>query len=586
MNPTAQSHLRTKTTAGKSLALQLFLLTILPLTLLLLFITFGSTALHQQAMRSLVRERDKRAALAASLAISTMLKHQGALIQNLAVSVAAGAEPERLLSEQPSRFEDFDAGIALVDRSGAVLAFGPTNDVWMTLKERQLLDAVSELAATVGEIPVFSSALVDALTGDYLVFVASGPTDGPVVMGAFSPEKLVSPILDSGFRFAPNQRSGVVMIDANDLVLYRTGDLANFTADLTQSAMLAELQGQEGATFVQMDGGEHVMAYSSIPEMGWALVVSEPWKTVSNPFLRTTLFAPLALAPILLIALVALWFGARQIVDPLQRLEAKAAALAWGRFEPIEEPVGGIAEIQRLQRELIHLAHKVKLAQQNLRNYIGAITAGQEEERKRLARELHDDTLQALIALNQRAQLAQMETTDPAILQTMTDIQQLAEQTIADLRRFVRALRPIYLEDLGLITALQMLLKETEQAAGLKTIFSLRGSPRRLPSSCELALYRMAQEAVSNVVRHAQASAMSLILDFSGDLAVIMTIVDDGCGFIVPDNPAEFASAGHFGLLGLQERSELIGATLVIASEPGQGTRITIRMPYASMTSA
>jgi nitrate/nitrite-specific signal transduction histidine kinase len=87
--------------------------------------------------------------------------------------------------------------------------------------------------------------------------------------------------------------------------------------------------------------------------MGWALVLEEPWEEVDTPTLRTTQLAPLVLVPVLLLTLVALWFGLRQVVRPLQALEAKAASLAWGDFQTIEEPVGGINEIRRLQAELV-----------------------------------------------------------------------------------------------------------------------------------------------------------------------------------------------------------------------------------------
>ena len=563
---------------GKSLTLQLFFITVLPLTLLLLIIAFGSLGLHQRAMRSLVGERDERAARTAALAIAAQLQHRGVLIQNLAASIAEGATPEMLLANEGSLFKDFDAGVALLDRSGRVVATGFDGHLWNTLEERQLVAVVADLAVTADEKPSFSDAVVDALTGEYLVFVAAAPPDGAVAVGAFSPAQLAAPILGGGF--TDNAQANAFVVDADNQVLFHTSDLVETESLPAHAGVTAGLRGEEGATFVQTENGEHVVAFSPVAPTGWALVLSEPWEAVSSPFLRTTLFAPLVLAPVLLMALVALWFGARQIIQPLRRLEARAASLAWGQFEPIEDPVGGIAEIRRLQAELIHLAHKVKLAQQNLRSYIGAITAGQEEERKRLARELHDDTLQALIALNQRAQLAQMETSNPEVSRAMADIQQLAEQSIADLRRSVRALRPIYLEDLGLITALKMLLKETGEATGIKTSFQLRGSPQRLPSTCELALYRMAQEAVNNVIRHAGAHTVSMLLEFDAEDAVTLTIADDGSGFAVPDNPAEFASAGHFGLLGLQERAELIGASLSITSEHSRGTQITIRLPH------
>jgi two-component system sensor histidine kinase UhpB len=175
----------------------------------------------------------------------------------------------------------------------------------------------------------------------------------------------------------------------------------------------------------------------------WGVVIEEPWESVTNPLLNTTLLAPLALVPVLILSLVALWFGARRVVQPLQSLENRAAKLAWGDFQAIEDPVEGIEEINRLQRTLIHMAQKVRLAQQGLRGYIGAITAGQEDERSRLARELHDDTIQSLIALGQRVQLTRIKLAEGQLTDSsLEEIQGLNEQNIKELRRITRDLRP------------------------------------------------------------------------------------------------------------------------------------------------
>src|SRR4030065_363419 len=133
------------------------------------------------------------------------------------------------------------------------------------------------------------------------------------------------------------------------------------------------------------------------------------------------------------------------------------------------------------------MARKVKAAQQSLHSYIGAITAGQEDERRRLARELHDDTIQSLIALKQRVQLAQLATKNGSSEASLTEVVSLTEQTIENVRRQTRALRPIYLEDLGLVTALEMLARETNQAANIPVECKLHGIERRLASNQDLA---------------------------------------------------------------------------------------------------
>jgi signal transduction histidine kinase len=300
---------------------------------------------------------------------------------------------------------------------------------------------------------------------------------------------------------------------------------------------------------------------------------------VTTPFLRTTEIAPLALVPLLLISLAGLWFGVRQIVQPLRDLEKRSARLAWGDFHAVDEPVGGIMEIRRLQTELSQMAHKVQAAQNSLHGYIGEITEAQEEERLRLARELHDGTLQSLIALKQRIQMVQKNKGVTLKEEGLSALETLTEQTIEDLRRTTRALRPIYLEDLGLVTALEMLTRETENATNTKVTFSFQGDERRLTPSVELALYRIVQEALSNVARHAQASQAFLRVSYGKD-SLTLEVSDNGVGFQVPESPGEFAPSGHFGLLGLYERAELIGASLNINSEAGKGTNLIIKLPF------
>lgn len=304
----------------------------------------------------------------------------------------------------------------------------------------------------------------------------------------------------------------------------------------------------------------------------------EAQQAATDPTLELTLVAPLVLLAPLLFALAALWFGARQIVQPLQRLEAKAAAVASGDFDAIRESVGGISEVQHLQAELAVMARKVQASQAGLHDYIGAITSAQEEERLRLARELHDDTIQELIALKQRLQLARKAAKDHSTAPLLQQLENLAESTIDNVRRMTRALRPIYLEDLGLVTALEMLAQETSQPDALQVDFRRTGPEKRLTREAELALYRIAQQALNNVVRHAQARHSSVTMDFS-EAEIRLDVWDDGIGFAVPPHPTDLAPAGHFGLLGMRERAELIGARLEIRSEPGVGTRVSVRLP-------
>ncbi len=555
---------------------QFIVIIILPLVLALLAIPLGSLALHQKAMRDLVGERDEHTVRSVARALSEQFYHRATSLRALASRSVDGVSPNDVLVTSDYLLADFDGGLAFYAADGRVLA---ASGKGLAANQRELLNLPGRTTIP----PIFSTPFTDPDTGDEVMLVASPTEADGLVVGAFSLTALFRSTLADAF--VVDGQASAYVVDSAFQSIYRTGSLPLAAHGAVHPGIKEALRGESGTAYIQQtsDSGEHVVAFSPIPPVGWALVIEEQWERVASPLLRSTQFAPLVLIPPLLLSLVALWFGVRQIVGPLHILAGRAAELAWGRFEAIEQPVSGIAEIRRLQIELIHMAHKVKAAQENLRDYISAITTGQEEERRRLARELHDDTLQGLIALNQRTQLVRLSLADSPAAARLTEIQILAEQVIANLRRLTRALRPIYLEDLGLVTALDMLARETGQNSQLKVEFHRVGQERRLMPEVELALYRMAQEALSNVVRHAQASRASLSIQFkTGEMdEVVVTVVDDGHGFKTPETPAEFAE-GHFGLLGLQERSELIGARLDIQSSPGSGTQVTIRLPTPS----
>lgn len=553
----------------RGLPLQLFVFTVLPLTVLLLVIAFGSLFLHQQAMRLLVGERDERAARAAASAIAEQLNHRSTAMRSLALRAADTQDPAHVLADAAFLLPDFGGGIALYNANGRLQATTNPSPTWE-------LTAVPDLHTLPPEKTQFSDPFPDPATGQEMILSMARAPDGSTAVGAFYPAALAQNALAN--IFASDDQAAAFMTDGNGRLLYQLGDLHEIGADLSgYEGVVEALRGENGTTYRQDNGADYVIAFSSIPPLNWALVLKEPWQAVTDPLLQATELAPLILAPVLIIVLIGLGFGIRQIVAPLQALEKKATALAWGNFEAIEEPVGGINEIQRLQTELIHMARKVKSAQQSLRGYLGAVTTGQEEERRRLARDLHDDTIQSLIALNQRLQLAQLSVTDEQNAAQLAEMQQMTEQTIADLRRLTHDLRPIYLEDLGLVTALNMLARDTSQNIQIPVDFQVTGLEKRLPPEVELAFYRMAQEGLSNVTRHAQASFTQLHLAFAAE-TITLSVQDDGRGFTVPESPAEMTNSGHYGLLGIQERAELIGAKLTITSAPDKGTDLTVTL--------
>ncbi|MBI3174320.1 MAG: hypothetical protein J0L96_18715 [Anaerolineae bacterium] len=552
---------------------QLFAVTVLPLTLLLLFIAFGGVNMHQQDMRTLVGERDERAVQSAAAALQSELHHRVATITSMAVLASEDISFKDIFATTNDLAKDFNGGIAFLNTDGHLIEKTDNDRFWGWVSQNPNL---IKLASSSDLEPVFSDPILDP-SSDQLFVIISAYSDSRdvIVAGAFSPEALASETLTP--TYPAGSHVTIYLLDDSRRLLFVSGTLEQESLEADHPGVKEALSGKSGVLYVKKEATEHVVAYSPIEATGWALITEEEWEMVISPSLQLTQMAPLVMVPAFILALIAIWFGAKQIVQPLQKLESKAAALAWGDFEAIKESVGGISEVQHLQMELTEMSRKVQAAQEGLHDYIGAITSAQEEERTRLARELHDDTIQAVIALKQRVQLAQKSIKEQNGKQSLKELETLAEQTIENLRRLTRALRPIYLEDLGLVTALEMLAREISQGNPLIVEFQKTGNERRLSREAELSLYRIAQEALNNVVKHSRATRADLSIRYS-DSEITMMISDNGNGFTTPASPTEFAPNGHFGLLGIHERADLIGARLEIESTLGRGTSLEVRL--------
>jgi signal transduction histidine kinase len=467
----------------RGLTVQLLAITVLPLTLLLLLIAFGSVFLHEQDMRALVGQRDERAVQSAASALTSELHHRAANISNLVALVELSKDTTSIYST-PDLAADFDGGLAYLDLGGRLITSTSPAGLWDQFGQK-------DISITPSSETVFSSPFQDKKSNHFFIIVSQAvPSLNIIVAGVFSAEKMIESALSVAY--SGDDMATIYLLDQSRQLLFSSGPMMNNGLALDHPGVAEALRGESGTTYLKQDKTEHVIAYSSISPTGWALITTEEWQMVASPSLQITQLAPLVLVPPVILALVALWFVATRIVQPLQNLETKAAALAWGDFESIKESVKGISEIQHLQKELTEMSRKVQAAQMGLHNYIGAITSGQEEERLRLARELHDETIQSVIALKQRVQLAERSVKDQKGKQSLRELEGLAEQTVDNLRRIIRALRPIYLEDLGLATALEMLVRETKT---MQVDFQRAGQEQRLGREVELALYRIAQEA-------------------------------------------------------------------------------------------
>jgi len=208
------------------------------------------------------------------------------------------------------------------------------------------------------------------------------------------------------------------------------------------------------------------------------------------------------------------------------------------------------------------------------------ILRAQEEERGRIARELHDSTVQALTTLLEHLEvLASDRETDPEeAVRRICQMQHIASEAVEDVRRFAQNLRPPALDVLGLVASLEDLAADLQRECGIAIEVLALGQVRRLEPEVELALFRIAQEALTNVYRHAHASEAILILWFK-ERSVRLTIRDDGVGARLPDRLSDLAATGRMGLVGIQERARLLGGVADIRSEPGRGTTVCVELP-------
>jgi signal transduction histidine kinase len=208
---------------------------------------------------------------------------------------------------------------------------------------------------------------------------------------------------------------------------------------------------------------------------------------------------------------------------------------------------------------------------------VAQLITAQEDERRRIARELHDETGQALTALVVNLDFLVRHPTDEATTRKrLADVRNMAEDTLAEVRRVIHEMRPTVLDDLGLEAAIRWLMKRYEPS-GLDVALDLEGLEQRLPGHVEITVFRLVQEACTNTVKHAKAKRLEVRVIRQGS-TVTVQVEDDGQGI----GPAQLKSPAGIGLAGLKERVALAGGSLSISALPGSGTRLCAELPLGA----
>jgi len=277
-------------------------------------------------------------------------------------------------------------------------------------------------------------------------------------------------------------------------------------------------------------------------------------------------FALLAMTVILALLLNILMLQRR--FSPLDKLIRQIEAIDPTDPAPFEAPEEPVEEVERLAHAFAELLERIEAE----RRRAGRLQLrAQEEERKRVARDLHDEVNQALTAVVLRLE-ALAQVAPPRLRDELTETKGLANQAMGELLQLARQLRPTALDDHGFVPAIEEQLRRFKAQYGIDTSLSTEGDLDDLGSDQHLVLYRVTQEALNNVVRHAGASSVAVDIACA-DGSVALEVADDGAGFAVGAEPR------GLGLDGMAERARLIDGEFDVDAAPGRGTTVRLRVP-------
>jgi signal transduction histidine kinase len=269
------------------------------------------------------------------------------------------------------------------------------------------------------------------------------------------------------------------------------------------------------------------------------------------------------------------------LTRPLKQLTAAARAIAAGQPAAevprwADDEFGDLAEAFNAMNDALDQAALERAERKKLQDrFVGAVIDAQEDERKRVARELHDGTSQSLtsliIGIKNVADVAESN----VVKTRVEELRDVAVDALDEIHSLATRLRPPVLDDLGLAAALERYVDECRARFSIRIDLVTLGPLERLPVAVETAVYRIVQEAMTNVIRHARAKNVGVVIERHSNLLRV-GVEDDGEGF----DPMGVSGSGHLGLVGMRERAELLGGVMRIDSLAGTGTTVTIEIPF------
>lgn len=559
---------------------QLIWASVFPLALFgLLTVLLFTTALQNIALNLILQHNTSLAQVAAANAAAT-LDHYISSLQKIGEEIGL-VDPGTAFAQHASELKVFEGGVVLINSKGIGVSATPDHP--------ELIGQDFSQVGQVQNVPVnqgsaFSLQVAGVQNGQSRVTLAvplvSNGLRQATLLGFFSPAPQTW--LKPSILQTPNE-GNLFLMDASGSILVQTGQSIiqnQFSPDGPALDLIRQKQAQSILTEATHSGDQMIISYAPVGASSWGLVLEEPWQAIIAPatYYEWALAFLLILGIILSMVMLSVSIG--WVIRPLADLSQQANQIGPGSiFRPLEET--GPVELRALFRAFNQML--IRLAEQKtaLHQYAEKALLSQEEERQRISHELHDETIQDLVGLVQRVDLCRDEMdSNPALAHHRLDeLRALAEQALDDLRRISNALRPPILQDLGLATAVQSLCDDlTRQMPKIRCRVKVSGKAGRLPPALELAIFRVVQEAISNIRRHSKGTTeVNIDLEIQEPLT-IATVQDNGSGFPAQDIQA-LVRDGHLGLAGMYERARLFNGEVCITSISGEGTTITLTIP-------
>lgn len=423
-----------------------------------------------------------------------------------------------------------------------------------------------------------------ALTPNSFAFVLDG--EGKLIA---DPTNNVGKLISEEITSSDTSATGLSLIESSD-------------SDLRE--ILLRMQAGETGVDQMIIGDEPaIIAYAPLVEMGWSLAIVEPVADIivsAEPLVQEVqstvdgiLQASLkTIGYFAVVAIVGAIIAARALIKPIQAMVKGTRSIASGDLTvrlPVSsnDELGTLADsfnrmADSLQTRTQELMEANRAAIENAREVEQTRTLAAVEERQRLARDLHDSAAQSLYSLTLLAEASRRNIASGEIekvKEQITRLGEMAQQTLKEMRLLVYQLRPMELETDNLVDAIRHRLDAVEKRSGVNAQLHVN-LDANIPAGMESNLFRIAQEALNNVLKHAEATVITVTLN-GGSQFVELEIVDNGIGF----DPMAINDQGGMGMGNIRERTETLGGQFSITSQPGNGTRLWVQVPLTGLAS-